>query len=118
MSNPLKTLAGSGGRLVLNVTTSDSLVNVTTGLTRTYVSGIVYSDGKVAIYQVDKVLLPIDLFAPKPPAPAPAPAKPKKEEGGEEAVAPVAQKDTSGAVRRGNLVILGVISLMGAVFSV
>ncbi|WCJ41049.1 FASCICLIN-like arabinogalactan-protein 12 [Euphorbia peplus] len=118
VSNPLKTLAGAGARLALNVTTSDSLVNVTTGLTRTYVSGVVYTDGKVAIYQVDKVLLPMDLFAPKPPAPAPAPAKPKKEEGSEEAASPVMAKDTSGAVRKDDLVILSVIGMMGAILFV
>ncbi|XP_065868826.1 fasciclin-like arabinogalactan protein 12 [Euphorbia lathyris] len=117
VSNPLKTLAGAGARLAFNVTTSDNLVNVTTGLTRTYVSGVVYTDGKVGIYQVDKVLLPMDLFAPKPPAPAPAPAKPKKEDGGEEAAASpaVVTKDTSGAVRRNDLVILSVIGMMGAI---
>ncbi|EEF29770.1 fasciclin-like arabinogalactan protein 12 [Ricinus communis] len=118
VSNPLKTLAGSGSGFGLNVTTSESLVNVSSGLTRTYVSGIVYTDAKVGIYQVDKVLLPLDLFAPKPPAPAPAPLKPKKEEAAE---TPVVPKDISGAILRcavhDNLVILGVIGMVGMMFS-
>ncbi|KAI9196108.1 hypothetical protein LWI28_021071 [Acer negundo] len=42
------------------------------------VTGTVYTDGQLAIYQVDKVLLPYDLFGVKPPAPAPAPSKPNK----------------------------------------
>ncbi|MCI28365.1 fasciclin-like arabinogalactan protein, partial [Trifolium medium] len=33
----------------------------------------VYSDHQLAIYQVDKVLLPRDFFVPKSPPPAPAP---------------------------------------------
>ncbi|XP_065868343.1 fasciclin-like arabinogalactan protein 12 [Euphorbia lathyris] len=124
VSNPLKTLAGSGSRLPLNVTTSDNLVNVTTGPTRTYVSGIVYTDEKVGIYQVDKVLLPLDLFGPKPPAPAPAAPKPKKDEDesdGEES--PVVPDDISGGVISSirsfhdNLIVLGVIGLVGAMFS-
>ncbi|KAG6631730.1 hypothetical protein I3843_13G096000 [Carya illinoinensis] len=43
------------------------------------VSGTVYLDNHLAIYQVDKVLLPLDIFVAKPPvlAPAPAPTKPK-----------------------------------------
>ena len=96
VSNPIKTLAGAGSGFTLNVTTTESLVNVSSRLTRTYMSGIVYTDGKVTIYQVDKVLLPLDLFAPKPPAPAPAPLKPKKEEAAAET--PEVPKDISGAV--------------------
>ncbi|KDP44078.1 hypothetical protein JCGZ_05545 [Jatropha curcas] len=119
VSNPLKSLAGASSRLALNVTTSDNLVNVSTGLTKTYVSAIVYTDGKVAIYQVDKVLLPIDLFAPKPPAPAPAPTKATKEDS-TAAESPVVPKDnTSGAMKfivHDSLVILGVIGMASAIF--
>ncbi|OAY51649.1 fasciclin-like arabinogalactan protein 12 [Manihot esculenta] len=118
VSNPLKTLSGAGNRYALNVTTTENLVNISTGLTNTSVSAIVYTDGKVAIYQVDKVLLPLDLFAPKPPAPAPAPPKAKKDEGAE---SPVVPKDISGAVlsclAQENLVIFGVIGMFGAIFS-
>lgn len=63
----------------LNVTSYGNSVNITTGITNTSVSGAVYTDGQLAIYQIDQVLLPWDLFGAKPPAPAPAPVKPKKE---------------------------------------
>ncbi|KAF2321773.1 hypothetical protein GH714_002655 [Hevea brasiliensis] len=74
VSNPVRTLAGAGNRFALNVTTGGNLVNITTGLTNTTISGTVYTDSRVAIYQVDRVLLPLDMFTPKLPAPAPSPA--------------------------------------------
>lgn len=80
ISNPLRTQAGDSGdgKFPLNVTTSGNTVNITTGLTNTSVSGTIYTDGQLAVYQVDKVLQPLQIFDPKPPAPAPAPAKSKK----------------------------------------
>ncbi|KAJ6411015.1 hypothetical protein OIU84_007714 [Salix udensis] len=95
VSNPVTTLAGSGSRFTLDVITTESMVNVTTGLTNTSVSAIVYTDSQLAIYQVDKVLLPLDIFAPKPLAPAPAPPQPKKDDGEE---SPMIPEDTSGSV--------------------
>ena len=95
VSNPITTLAGSGNRFALNVITTENTVNVTTRLTNTSVSAIVYTDSQLAIYQVDKVLLPLDIFAPKPLAPAPAPPKPKKDDGAEN---PMVPEDTSGSV--------------------
>ncbi|XVF04924.1 hypothetical protein REPUB_Repub05bG0126800 [Reevesia pubescens] len=80
VSNPLRTQAGDSGdgKFPLNVTTSGNTVNITTGLTNTSVSGTIYTDGQLAVYQVDQVLQPLEIFAPRPPAPAPAPAKSKK----------------------------------------
>lgn len=80
VSNPVRTNAGDSSpyKYPLNVTTLGNSVNITTGITNTSVSGTIYTDGQLAVYQVDKVLLPWDLFGAKPPAPAPAPAKPKK----------------------------------------
>ena len=81
VSNPVRTQAGDNkpGDYPLNVTSVGSQVNVSTGLVNASVSGTLYSNFQLAIYQVDKVLLPLDLFVPKPPSPAPAPAptKPK-----------------------------------------
>ncbi|VVB16735.1 unnamed protein product [Arabis nemorensis] len=76
ISNPLRTQAGDSadGHFPLNVTTSGNTVNITTGVTNTTVSGNVYSDGQLAVYQIDKVLLPQQVFDPRPPAPAPAPS--------------------------------------------
>jgi len=52
-------------------------VNLTTGVVNATVGGSVFSDHQLAIYQVDKVLLPKDFFIPKSPPPAPAPEKSK-----------------------------------------
>ena len=81
VSNPVRTQAGDNkpGDYPLNVTSVGSQVNISTGLVNASVSGTLYSNFQLAIYQVDKVLLPLDLFVPKPPSPAPSPAptKPK-----------------------------------------
>lgn len=45
---------------------------MTTGAVNSSVTGTVYTDSKLAIYQVDNVLLPLDIFLPKAKAPAPA----------------------------------------------
>ncbi|KAK7312557.1 hypothetical protein VNO77_36496 [Canavalia gladiata] len=78
LSNPVRTQAGENpDRLALNVTSSGNTVNMTTGIVNVTVGGTVYTDHQLAVYQVDKVLLPRDFFVAKPPAPAPAPQKPK-----------------------------------------
>ncbi|KAJ6708325.1 FASCICLIN-LIKE ARABINOGALACTAN PROTEIN [Salix viminalis] len=98
VSNPVRTQAGTGPRVTLNVTTTGNFVNISTGLTNTSISGTVYTDSQLAIYQIDKVLFPVDIFTPKPPAPAPAPelGKPGKAAAGAES--PTAPKDISGAL--------------------
>jgi len=97
VSSPLKTHAGSGARFQLNVTASGNSLNISTGLTNTTISDTVYTDTHLAIYQVDKVLLPLDIFTPKPPPPAPAPA-PKLKEESESPDDAVSKKDISSAV--------------------
>ncbi|XP_054779010.1 fasciclin-like arabinogalactan protein 12 [Prosopis cineraria] len=74
LTNPVQTQAGDDPkRLQLNVTTSGSSgVSMTTGAVNATVTGTVYTDNKLAIYQVDKVLLPLDFVLPKAPAPSPA----------------------------------------------
>ncbi|CAN1249587.1 Fasciclin-like arabinogalactan protein 11 [Linum perenne] len=119
VSNPLKTLAGSGKQFQLNVTTSDSMVNVTSGLTNTTVSGIVYMDDQLAIYQVDKVLLPKEVFSPKSLAPAPAPAKHVKDESAD---SPSVAKDASDGeldcvVDKLNVFMVGVATVAAVVLS-
>ncbi|XP_065868153.1 fasciclin-like arabinogalactan protein 12 [Euphorbia lathyris] len=69
LSNPIKTLAGSDDKYTMTITTTDNSVNISTGLTKSSISSIVYTDKQVAIYEIDKVLLPKRLF---PPAAAPA----------------------------------------------
>ncbi|KAH7542609.1 hypothetical protein FEM48_Zijuj02G0092200 [Ziziphus jujuba var. spinosa] len=105
VSNPVLTQASDTYNYPLNITTTGNIVNISTGLVNTSISGTVYSDNQLAIYKVDKVLLPLGIFAPrpKPPAPSPAPLKkPKKEESstsssGDE-VPPVAALNLSGGL--------------------
>ncbi|XP_059625265.1 fasciclin-like arabinogalactan protein 11 [Cornus florida] len=83
-TNPLRTQAGGSdpGEFPLNVTTNGNLVNISTGVMSTAISGSVYTANRLAVYQVDSVLLPWSIFGtPVPtaaPAPAPAPEKAKR----------------------------------------
>ncbi|KAJ0113665.1 hypothetical protein Patl1_01893 [Pistacia atlantica] len=71
---PVNTYAGSGG-YSLNFTDDSGTVHLDSGWTRTKVSSSVHSTDPVAVYQVDKVLLPEAIFGTDiPPMPAPAPA--------------------------------------------
>ncbi|XP_010101250.2 fasciclin-like arabinogalactan protein 12, partial [Morus notabilis] len=82
LSNPVRTQASNIYDFPLNITVEGSWVNMSTGIVNTTISGTVYEDNQLAIYKVDKVLLPLGIFAPKPKplAPAPTPVlKPKKE---------------------------------------
>jgi uncharacterized surface protein with fasciclin (FAS1) repeats len=103
ISNPLRTQAGDSadGHFPLNVTTSGNTVNITSGVTNTTVSGNVYSDGQLAVYQVDKVLLPQQVFDPRPPAPAPAPSvsKSKKKKDDSDSSSDDSPADASFALR-------------------
>ncbi|CAK7327425.1 unnamed protein product [Dovyalis caffra] len=98
VSNPVRTQAGTGPRETLNVTTTGNFVNISSGLTNTSISSTVYTDSQLAIYQIDKVLFPLDVFTPKPPAPAPAPAQGKPRKAGPDVESPTAPKDISGAL--------------------
>ncbi|KAG5234458.1 fasciclin AGP family protein [Salix suchowensis] len=101
----------------LNVTTAGNSVNITTGLTNTSVSGTIYTDNQLAVYQVDKVLLPVDIFTPKPPPPAPAPEKTRR--GSKSAESPDTSVDNSGAVTLNvldNAVFFGV-GIVAVIFS-
>ncbi|URE08366.1 Fasciclin domain [Musa troglodytarum] len=82
-SNPVNTQAsGSSGVYTVNITSSSNQVNVSTGVNETPVNNILHLDFPLAMYSVDKVLLPPELFGAKPPAtsppPAVAPEKPNK----------------------------------------
>ncbi|KAJ0987677.1 hypothetical protein J5N97_006033 [Dioscorea zingiberensis] len=96
-SNPLRTQAGdaNNGQYPLNVTAAGNQVNITTGIVNTTVSNSIYSDNQLAVYQVDKVLLPLDIFRPSV-APAPAPTKAKKKETpADEGSSPSSSKDST-----------------------
>ncbi|KAF5741394.1 hypothetical protein HS088_TW10G00391 [Tripterygium wilfordii] len=71
--DPISTFAG--GKYTLNFTDVSGTVLLDSGWTRTKVSSSVHSTDPVAVYQVDKVLLPEAIFGTDiPPMPAPAPA--------------------------------------------
>ncbi|XP_065867970.1 fasciclin-like arabinogalactan protein 12 [Euphorbia lathyris] len=120
VTNPVRTQAGSGDRVSLNVTTVGNFINITTGLTNASIVGTVYTDNQLAIYQVDKVLLPVDVFTPKPPAPAPAPGpaqeKPAKDKSTPSVDSPAASKDVSGAVSVNKNWVFVVVVLVAGIF--
>ncbi|KAF8396593.1 hypothetical protein HHK36_018217 [Tetracentron sinense] len=75
VSNPLRTQAGLSDSFLLNVTASSSnQVSISTGLVNATVTANLYTDNQLAVYEVDKVLLPLQVFSPKSPAPAPVPS--------------------------------------------
>ncbi|KAJ1402195.1 FAS1 domain [Sesbania bispinosa] len=87
LSNPVLTLASdSPNGYQINVTAYGNSVNISTGVVNATLTGIVYSDKTLAIYHVDKVLIPLDFSKPEAIAPAPALAK-----------APKADKENSSA---------------------
>lgn len=88
LSNPVQTVAGKDPtRLPLNVNALGNSVNISTGVVNASIVGVVYSDKQLAIYRLDKVLLPLDFFVTKAPALAPTLA----------AKAPKAAKENSSA---------------------
>ncbi|KAK9940167.1 hypothetical protein M0R45_016840 [Rubus argutus] len=121
LSNPVRTQAGDGFEYPLNITTSGNSVNITTGLVNTSISGTVYSDNQLAIYQLDSVLQPYGIFAPKPlpPAPAPSPEKAKHKKKASEDSPVAAVKSAAGSVvcdlSRNGLVSIGVAVVFVAV---
>ncbi|KAM3340103.1 fasciclin-like arabinogalactan protein 12 [Capsicum galapagoense] len=82
-SNPVQTQAGgtTNREFPINIATNGTAVNITTGIVNASLTSTIYTDSQLAIYQVDKVLLPLKFFVkPLPPAPAPEPSKPKKDD--------------------------------------
>ncbi|KAE8692962.1 Fasciclin-like arabinogalactan protein 11 [Hibiscus syriacus] len=121
ISNPLRTQAGDSddGKFPLNITTSGNSVNITSGLTNTSVSGTVYTDGQLAVYQIDQVLQPMQIFAPRPPAPAPAPAKSNKKKAAVVSESPdetPAADNSKAATTMQNVALFGVATVVAALF--
>ncbi|XP_042476403.1 fasciclin-like arabinogalactan protein 12 [Macadamia integrifolia] len=81
LSNPLVTKAGNSydGQFPLNVSTSGLDVNMITGVVKAKVTSTIYTDGKFAVYQVDKVLLPMEFHVTLAPALAPSESKKKSD---------------------------------------
>ncbi|PHT38458.1 Fasciclin-like arabinogalactan protein 11 [Capsicum baccatum] len=81
-SNPVQTQAGgtSNREFPINITTNGNSVNITTGIVNASISNTIYIDSQLAIYQIDKVLLPLQFFVPPAPTPAPSPPKSKNKD--------------------------------------
>nr|AFK46797.1 unknown [Medicago truncatula] len=94
LTNPVRTLAGDKpGKVELNVVSYGGSVNISTGEVNTTINGIIYTDKRLAIYKVGKVLLPMDFFSvAKAPGKAPSLAP---EPSTDTAKAPKPDKDTS-----------------------
>ncbi|KAK6919257.1 FAS1 domain [Dillenia turbinata] len=102
--SPVPSMAG--GSYGLNFTYIMGTVHIGTGWTNTKVSSSVHSTDPVAVYQVDKVLLPEAIFGtdiPPTPAPAPAPdispAADVPSASGESGSTPKSSKDSSSSYR-------------------
>ncbi|KAL4611031.1 hypothetical protein ACB092_08G094500 [Castanea dentata] len=115
--NPVPTEAGDASEFPLTVTTAGNQVNISIVLVSTTLGGTVYSDNQLNIYQVDQVLLPLDIFNPKPkhkaPALAPTVSKPKSLDNGANADTPstVTKVDESGALslkRHGDGILMSI----------
>ncbi|CAI8592477.1 unnamed protein product [Vicia faba] len=79
LSNPVETVAGKDPlERPLNFESLGNSVNISTGVVNATVTGVVYQDNKLAIYRLDKVLLPLDFFGTKAPASTPVAAKAPK----------------------------------------
>ncbi|XP_030503412.2 fasciclin-like arabinogalactan protein 12 [Cannabis sativa] len=84
LSNPVRTQAANTYDYPMNITTEGNWVNISTGIVNASITATVFSDDQLAIYRVDKVLLPLGVFAPRPklqPSPSPSAllAKPTKD---------------------------------------
>ncbi|EEF29768.1 hypothetical protein RCOM_0550040 [Ricinus communis] len=71
--NPVMISAGSGRSLLLSISVNGNIVNITAGLDLETMLNAIYTDNQVAIYQIDKILLPFEPFAPIPAKPAEGP---------------------------------------------
>ncbi|KAJ1284696.1 hypothetical protein BS78_03G224800 [Paspalum vaginatum] len=83
-SNPVRTQAsGRDGPYTLNVTANtNNQLNVSTGVVEVTVNNALSTAKPLAVYSVDKVLLPLELFGAKAPAAAPAASEGKPNKGG------------------------------------
>ncbi|KAL8478640.1 hypothetical protein ACS0TY_030503 [Phlomoides rotata] len=65
-SNPLTTQAGSSSQLfAMKVTAIGNQVNITTRETNATLVNTTHTDNQVAVYEVDKVLLPLRFYVPR-----------------------------------------------------
>ncbi|CAK8536365.1 unnamed protein product [Lathyrus sativus] len=78
VSNPVRTQASDkDGPWGLHFTSQGNQVNVSSGVVSEPINNSLRQKFPLAVYQLDKVLLPTELFGPKPPASSPAPKSSK-----------------------------------------
>ena len=96
-SNPVRTQAsGRDGPYTLNITSdTNNQVNVSSGVVDVRINNALYSAKPLAVYSVDKVLLPMELFGAKAPAAAPTASEGKPKKGGSsDASSPAGSEDS------------------------
>ncbi|XWS68707.1 hypothetical protein CRYUN_Cryun04dG0114500 [Craigia yunnanensis] len=83
VSNPVRTQATGqdGGVFGLNFTGQNNQLNVSTGVVETQINNALTQQKPLAVYQVDKVLLPAEFSEAKSPAAAPSPETKKSSPG-------------------------------------
>ncbi|WCJ30897.1 FASCICLIN-like arabinogalactan 6 [Euphorbia peplus] len=124
VSNPVRTQATGqdGGAFGLNFTgKGNNQVNVSSGIVETQINNAIRQDFPLAIYQLDKVLLPEELFGVKAPAAAPGPpAKSSSDDGSKNTTVAASQPSTpdgSGVSRVKSLgFVIGGLICMGIFF--
>ncbi|OVA11101.1 FAS1 domain [Macleaya cordata] len=124
VSNPVRTQATGqdGGAFGLNFTSAANQVNVSTGMVEVQLNNALRQEFPLAVYEVEKVLLPLDLFGAKPPAsPPPPPSSATKKSPPSSAGGPSssssAKDDTSSAGRNMGMGFVGVVLMfMGALY--
>ncbi|EYU28950.1 hypothetical protein ABFS82_13G033000 [Erythranthe guttata] len=97
VSNPVRTQASGQDNQVfgLNFTGQGNQVNVSTGVVEVPIYNALRKDPPLAVYQVDKVLLPIEFFPQQSKSKAPAPSPPPSGGGGGGAAAKPPSTSTS-----------------------
>jgi uncharacterized surface protein with fasciclin (FAS1) repeats len=111
VSNPVPTQAsGQDGVWGLNFTGQSNQVNVSTGLVEVQINNALRQDSPLAVYPVDKVLLPEALFGVKPPTASP-PAPSSKSNSTVAAAEPSTGNNSAG----GRNVALGLVVGLGLV---
>lgn len=111
ISNPVRTQYQDG----LNFTSQGSQLNVSSGLVQTQINNVLRQKFPLAVYQVDKVLLPNSLFGAKPPAspppPPPASTKSNKTTSADSPTTGSNNDSGSGVAEVGTGLVIGVLLL-------
>ncbi|CAI0385379.1 unnamed protein product [Linum tenue] len=123
--NPVRTQATGqdGGAYGLNFTGQGNQVNVSTGVVDTPINNPLAQTFPLAVYQVDKVLLPEELFGTPAPGAAPG-ARPRGVSGGgdtdstvdSQPAGPTAAPNGAGGRNLGRGFGLGMLCFLGALF--